>query len=461
MSEVKQLPLPTTAPRTIAKANAAQSAEADAADAFAQHARKNNHLLSGRKCPLPPPRAVSYFKMLTHHLLHIFGRAQERAGKRVRTGDSTVGAALAMEGIEAQKPEVYTKEAEEVDSDDEDEEELMKLMTQNAMNALAKPSAQDDKFTVASPDKGKIAVGATVYALATKNGGLAKDNIASVIAAAAQGKNTFLTYLEKPADREELKGAAMITCSQVTAALLLKYKGESNGVRFIDEATAKADPQFAARLEGITVIVLRTAPKGMVIDNETHLEFLANELCASILSNLPAMTDKMVKDGYLDADKAAVYKDVKTATIKNVETVSTLGKTYTMKSTKNAIYIVAEFKDSTGKAHTLPYIGHCGAIPEELETVKIVDGEARKERLVGKGATVVTTKTEQLGLMYCAFCPHHAHAFHLAPCKKWMATVEARKKLKARIETQGEKKNTARSSKYEAAASSTTSDARF
>ena len=205
--------------------------------------------------------------------------------------------------------------------------------------------------------------------MATKIGGLSKDNIVAVIGDASQGKPTFLTYLEKPTEREEVKAAAMIMCSEVTANMLLKFR-EGGGVRFMDEATAQADPQFAARIDGITVLVLRTTPKGLVIDNKMHLELTAEKLCDSIIANLPAMADKMVKDGKISADQATMYTGM-TATVKNVEAVSTLGRNYAMKATKNAIYIVTEFKDAKGTALKLPFIPHLGAIPEELATESV------------------------------------------------------------------------------------------
>ena len=180
MSEVRQLSLPTATHTHMPKALAAQSAGADAADAFAQLARTNTQPRLWRKCPPLPPHTVSCLRWLTHSVLHFLCRLQERKGKRVRTEGANLGADE-MEGVDAMEPAALKALEEEEDSDDE--VEFMAQMQQNAMQSLAKPAGEPDKFEVASPDKGKIAVGMTVYVMATKIGGLSKDNIVAVIAA--------------------------------------------------------------------------------------------------------------------------------------------------------------------------------------------------------------------------------------------------------------------------------------
>ena len=99
---------------------------------------------------------------------------------------------------------------------------------------------------------------------------------------------------------------------------------------------------------------------------------------------------------------------------------------------------------------------HCATIHPQF-----TKDAANHARLIGKGVKYVKTKAEELGIMYCAFCPYHSHTFHTEPCKKWMQKVDMRKALTARVKAQGEQKNAARSNKYQAAASSTMSDARF
>ena len=181
---------------------------------FAQLARTNTQPRLWRKCPTLPPHTASCLRGLTHRVLHFLCRLQERKGKRVRTEGSNLEAEE-MDGVDAMEPAALKAWEEEEDSDDE--EEFMVQMQQNAMQSLTKPAGEPDKFEVASPDKGKIAVGMTVYVMATKIGGLSKDNIVAVIGEASQGKPTFLTYLEKPAEREEVKAAAMIMSRGVIA----------------------------------------------------------------------------------------------------------------------------------------------------------------------------------------------------------------------------------------------------
>ena len=98
-----------------------------------------------------------------------------------------------------------------------------------------------------------------------------------------------------------------------------------------------------------------------------------------------------------------------------------------------------------------------------MQQVTVGDGAAAKAmvKLVGKGSLRLHTKTEDVGLMYCAFCPFHAHTFHTEPCPKWMAKVEARKAMAARIGAEGEKKAAARAAKHSQAAASSSSGTRF
>ena len=92
---------------------------------------------------------------------------------------------------------------------------------------------------------------------------------------------------------------------------------------------------------------------------------------------------------------------------------------------------------------------------------QVTVGDQEMVKLVGKGSMKIHTKNEDFGLMYSAFCPYHAHTFHTEPCSRWMAKVEARKAMTARIKEQGEKKAAERAAKYASAGSSSKSGVRF
>ena len=171
--------------------------------------------------------------------------------------------------------------ADDPEASSDDDEELEALLRRDALKAVA-ANDTSGKFQVAAEDEGTIATGNTVYAIATKKGGLARDHLAEVVSKITKNGQVFLTYMDKTEEQEEVKSVARIMASAVTASLLLQAK-QDIGVRFLNEEEAKKDPAFAARLEGTTIISLRTTPKGFVVSNKRHLKYLATKLCDGIL----------------------------------------------------------------------------------------------------------------------------------------------------------------------------------
>ena len=82
-------------------------------------------------------------------------------------------------------------------------------------------------------------------------------------------------------------------------------------------------------------------------------------------------------------------------------------------------------------------------------------------RLKMKGEQVISTKKEDYGLMFAAFCPYHAHTFHSGDCGKWQKLIAARRLERAELEKSTAAKAAERGRKYAEARASTSTDARF
>ena len=189
-------------------------------------------------------------------------------------------------------------------------------------------------------DKAKqIEVAKTVVAIATKKGGLARDNLPEIVRSTAGGEKGFLQYMEKAT--AELKGAAYVIISAKGAELLLAAQ-EVEGVRFLTEKTAQNDPTFAERNDGVRVIVLRHIPLNLDVSKQAHLDFYADFVADGMCKLMAKMAPAMAKAGVIIPEEVEKYENV-AYEVKNVETVSTFGKNYAHKSVKDRIYIVVKF----------------------------------------------------------------------------------------------------------------------
>ena len=107
--------------------------------------------------------------------------------------------------------------ADDPEASSDDDEELEALLRRDALKAVA-ANDTSGKFQVAAEDEGTIATGNTVYAIATKKGGLARDHLAEVVSKITKNGQVFLTYMDKTEEQEEVKSVARIMASAVTAS---------------------------------------------------------------------------------------------------------------------------------------------------------------------------------------------------------------------------------------------------
>ena len=90
-----------------------------------------------------------------------------------------------------------------------------------------------------------------------------------------------------------------------------------------------------------------------------------------------------------------------------------------------------------------------------------MDADAKVIKPIMDGQVALTTKKEDFGIMYAAFCPYHSHTFHVGPCAKWMEKVIARQTQAAAMKKDMETKQAARGDVYKAARAGSASDSRF
>ena len=81
---------------------------------------------------------------------------------------------------------------EAIEEEEEDDDEFEALMAAAALRALQKAENEEPEHMVDAAEKGSIALGASLVAIAYKPGGLSRDNLAAVIAEVAKGAPVFL-----------------------------------------------------------------------------------------------------------------------------------------------------------------------------------------------------------------------------------------------------------------------------
>ena len=148
--------------------------------------------------------ALLRLERLTHAFRRTFLAAQGPGGKRGRTDASE-------DGDRDSQRQRYENDAAGGDTESGDEDESFEAMMESAALAKVQAAAKAAPTTlVDAKDKGAIAVGTTVVAIAYKPGGMHRDNLSALVSEVAEGMPVFLTYLSK--DQDEVKCAAKIMC---------------------------------------------------------------------------------------------------------------------------------------------------------------------------------------------------------------------------------------------------------